>query len=237
MNVIDLKSNKVIKINIEDYDSNCHKKEIEDTVCAYDKIENKNIRIKKEIFEVDKERYCGVTIGKTVVRELESSKIVTVDNEIYKKNIDKYEGLTKGKKVVVDLQTGLKIQINIADFNSSIHKELCKGKVVVVDGEGNKVSIKVEDYDSTRHTFLTVGFVSCREISTGKTLQVPKDVFNNNPDIYEGVAKNTVTAYDLYEHKYVRISKELFNTNKDRYCGTTNKKVIEDKLKHIVDEN
>ena len=237
MNVVDLKSGKLIKINIKDYDSTLHKKELEDTVCAYDKIDNKNIRLTKDMFDSDKSRYHGVTVGKTVVREVDSDKVVMVDNETYRKNSSKYEGLTKGKKVVIELATGTTMQINTADFNSSIHKELLKGRVVVVDEKGIKLSIKVEEYDPKNHTFITAGFVSCREISTGKTLQITKEVFNNNPDIYEGVAKNTITAYDLQNHEYVRIHKEIFKSNKDRYCGTTNKKAIEDKLKYIVNEN
>jgi len=37
--------------------------------------------------------------------------------------------------------------------------------------------------------------------------------------------KNKVTAYDLFEKKFVKIHKQEFINNKDRYCGTTSNRI------------
>lgn len=48
------------------------------------------------------------------------------------------------------------------------------------------------------------------------------------PTISEETRKkfiNIVTAYDLFEKKFVKILKQEFINNKDRYCGTTSKRI------------
>jgi hypothetical protein len=60
----------------------------------------------------------------------------------------------------------------------------------------------------------------------GSIVRIPKEEFLKRKDLH-GVAKNTITAFDTIQGKYVRISKEDFYQNKARYYGVTKGKPAE----------
>lgn len=206
------------KIPIEEFRQNRGKYETpsDGVFPVYDKELNKKVRISKEEYRTNKERYEIHTRKTTFIDPITKEKIVAEkkpdgENFFLHQNTqiavlrDNKEIFIKVSKILEDdvfLYTKkeyqkIQKQKNIEERQRQLEEKRRERELHKVEERKND---KIIAYDKIEN----------------KSTQVSKEEFHNNPDRYEGIMKDTIDVIDLSTNKRTRIKKHLFDETKYR---------------------
>lgn len=196
-------SKKLLNIKKEDFNPDIHIKELEGKVHVRDKLLGRNVRILRSDFEKDKERYEGVTKGKSVVYDKYEDKTKAISKEDLEKNPERYVNPNLGKVNVILKSTGKYVNVDSLEFNKNKDKYLHpnKGRVVVKNLESGEIeSVYSEVYYSNKSKYLNLAImngISCLDKNSGEVIKVPIEEFYKNRDKYSGITKGKYFYRDL----------------------------------------
>lgn len=199
-------------------------------ILAKDK-EGKIIRITRQEFDLN--NYQGIQKNKVTVRDV-SRNIFSIDinNKSYKAG--EYKSINKGKIPVK--YNNKNIQINIEQFDPSIHTHLFKNKTVVKDTSGNIFSIDCDDprFKSGCLKHININKTVVKD-SSGNTFSVYTNDVRFKSGELVSIHKNKVMVID--NHKIKKVDKiesekyELFKPVKNiKKMVLNHNKTYEEKL-------
>lgn len=119
---------------------------------------------------------------------------------------------------------GSTYRVSINEYRSGNHRHVSTGKMNVYNEEGSLIKIKVSDYDVSKHRKELDGVVHVLHIPSGKSVRIASEEYKSNPEIYCGVTKGMVSAFDTSKEQYVSVSLNDFSNNKE-LIGVTHGKV------------
>ena len=193
------------------------------------------IKIAKHIYHANKEK------AKSVYEKISQSH----------KNDPNWGSWSKGKKVSEETKQKLR-EANRKQFENEEQREMrrIKSKELWSDPEylkkqnekrkidgfykGFRGKHSEETKEKIRKKKLGVPSSNKGKMATEEQKQKMREAWvirkQNYPTVSEETMqkfKNKVTAYDLFEKKFVKIHKQEFINNKDRYCGSTSNRIKE----------
>lgn len=228
INVYDLQTNKIIKINKYEFNSTLHKHELTDKVHVYDTINNVYKRVSKEIFNTDS-TLVGCTKGYVHAYNKLTNKLVKIQNSEYSKDLH-YTDST-GKVTAYDKVTNEKVRIDKAHYklNKDKYYHSNTGKIVVFSKELNRyISILRNEYTLNKDKYLnsTSQTITVYDKITKEKIKLLRNDYINNKDKYMLYKTKRVNCFDCIDKKYKQIEHTEFLKYKQiRYFGIGNKKI------------
>lgn len=135
---------ETLRIHKDEFDKNVYETFNYGMVIVYDIDKNKSIRISKEHYYKNKEKYKCFGDG-IPVTDIRTGEYKTISSEEYQNNKELYITNVHGTKKVIEISTDKIITINVEDYNPEIHKPMLSDYVCCK--KGNKKSyIRYKDF-------------------------------------------------------------------------------------------
>jgi len=138
-------------ISLEEYKNNnhtsIHSHMLTNKVVVYDTKTNKNVKITKEEYDLDHNRYFTSTKGKVLAKDKNGNNVLVSKTEF---DSGEYVGQTKGLRLVFDKSIGSYVQVTEEMFNNnrSRYQGPNKGKVNVINKlTGERKQISKDQFD------------------------------------------------------------------------------------------
>ena len=195
------------------------------TLGVIDKETGVRMRIHKDLYNKDKNRYETFSKGKTTVYDNTLGKHIQVQSSDY--DPTKHKRSFGGIVVEVD---GKRQYMSRDDYENSNIKTHTYGMVTVVDLSDNKSKhVSKEEFHSNRHNykFITEGYVTGRhKVTNEKRRFSVNDITEDVKAEYNFSTTNQITVKVKETGLYINVSKEEYKNNRDLYLAQTENFVI-----------
>lgn len=195
------------------------------TLGVIDKETGVRMRIHKDLYNKDKNRYEKFSKGKTTVYDNTLGKHIQVQSSDY--DPTKHKRSFGGIVVEVD---GKRQYMSRDDYENSNIKTHTYGMVTVVDLSDNKSKhVSKEEFHSNRHNYksITEGYVTGRhKVTNEKRRFSVNDITEDVKAEYNFTTTNQITVKVKETGLYINVSKEEYKNNRDLYLAQTENFVI-----------
>ncbi len=114
---------------------------------------------------------------------------------------------------------GTMYRVSCREYASGLHQSVTANTMNARTTDGSMVKINCDDFDPNVHTTQFKDHVLAKNVTTGVTCRVHRDVFVADPDVV-GITVGYVTAIDVNTNEIVHVAKEEFDAN-DNYVGVS----------------
>ncbi len=182
-----------LSISVYEYDPSIHCHINHGTFAVYDSLLEKTVRIKKDDYNIRKERYKTSTKDKVLAKDLNTGERKLITREEF---VTGYVGHTKGLTSVKDRNTGEFVQITQEEFIRERHKYSgpCEGKVNArnkLTGEMKQISKDEYDQNTDKWAGASYGLFKIKNLLTSevKTVTIWDDLKKYNISEWESLSK------------------------------------------------
>jgi hypothetical protein len=158
---------QLTSISKDEFDSTRMKTQFDGHVLCFDKKLNKNVRIKKEIFEKDTLRYQGITKGQRTAKRIRDGKKVTFHNDSYDKSEVYFDCIAK--------------TIKVYDLQDKTYKSISRDEYQKKDG---------------RYQHANSHFLNRIDLIQMQKRRVPRVEYDNMPNIFADLNAEFYYVYD-----------------------------------------
>lgn len=209
--------NHLIKIHVDEFDPNIHRKELQGFVHALHAPSGVTKRITTEQFMTSDE-YVGITKGMVSCLNTNTGEYSMVSLEEFKENAE-LVGVSKGKVAVIDNTSGKYVLVEKDVYTRNKNKYLHpnKGFVVVYDNiDKTYVRVTIDEYNENKTRYTNQTFVNdykCYLRSTGEEVRIPYDEFSSNRNKYIGHKERLVVCRDTETGLIKTVNYDEFQIN------------------------
>lgn len=190
-------------------------------VYAIDIESGKTLKITSDEYKTNKQKYKTHITGKTTVTNSRTGEKERLSQEEYAALIDEYIHPSSGVLTVIEIASQKKIRISSQEYqnNRHLYSHTSAGKITAKDKSGKTVIVSKNEFNSENHIGITKGMVPVKLIQTGETLQVQKEEFAKNKELYQHNVKGRVRVLVIATEESKTVSKEEFYSNRHLYLS------------------